>query len=417
MRILLTNTGPWGTGSAVVAEAVLQELLHFGHQAALFFPDAQFKTPEKRQYYGQPRLYRIWRFPVERDGRVLPTFPLMITDPHPRNYPGAWTFRDLSDEMLEFYFQEARRELTRAIDWFRPDILECQHIWSMGHLVGELGFPYVAVAHHSDQLAYRYDLRMQSYANRSAAKANWIFAISDYVRTEVLSLYPRVDSKKVVILENGYSHRIFHPQRLNRTRVLRALGLEDPPGLPIVTFSGKISRTKGVDILLRANRLIQKERKVLLLVCGSGRMKDDFAPQESASFHLENVRLLGHQPQRILAQLHNLAAVSVMPSRSEGFGIAALEAMGCGTPMVATRSGGPESFVVGETVPVGNVEALAEAILKLVTLEPGAARELRRAVFARAHGYSWREIVSRRLRYFQDMPAGRVAPRRMVGVV
>ena len=44
MRILLTNTGPWGTGSAMVAEAVLEELRKKGHQAILFFPDAQRTT-------------------------------------------------------------------------------------------------------------------------------------------------------------------------------------------------------------------------------------------------------------------------------------------------------------------------------------------------------------------------------------
>ncbi|MFQ5696579.1 MAG: glycosyltransferase family 4 protein, partial [Terriglobia bacterium] len=324
MRILLTNTGPWGTGSAVVAEAVLQELRHRGHRAALFFPDPQFETPEKKLYYSKPSLYHIWRFPVQRDGKVLPTFPLMITDPHPRNYPGAWTFRDLPDDLLEFYFLEARRELDRAIDSFRPDIIECQHIWSLGHLLGQRGLPYVVVAHHSDQMGYRYDLRMQHYANRAAAGARWIFAISEFVEREVLTLYPGVSRAKVVVLENGYNHRIFRPQRLPRARVLHRLGIEDVPGVPIITFSGKVSHTKGVDFLLRANRLVQRERKALLLLAGAGRLEDVFSAEERADFHLENVRLLGHRPQPVLAQLHNIAAVSVMPSRSEGFGIAAL---------------------------------------------------------------------------------------------
>ncbi|MFQ5926566.1 MAG: glycosyltransferase family 4 protein [Terriglobia bacterium] len=402
MRVLLTNTGPWGTGSAVVAEAVLQELRRRGHRAALFFPDAQFETPEKKHYYSKPNLYRVWRYPVERDGRVLETFPLMITDPHPRNFPGACTFRSLSDELLAFYFEEARRELARVVDWFRPDIVECHHIWSMGHLVGELGLPYVAVAHHSDQLGYRYDLRIHPYANRAAAGAQWIFAISEFVRREVLTLYARVPEEKVVILENGYNQRIFHPQRVNRARALRQLGVENASELPIITFSGKISHTKGVDILLRANRLVQRERKALLLLLGAGRLEQQFSAEERAEFHLENVRQVGHRPQPVLAKLHNLATVSVMPSRSEGFGIAALEAMGCGTPVVATRSGGPETFVVGETVPVGDVEALAAALLQVLNLSPRATRELRQAALRKARHYSWREIVTRRLRYFRQ---------------
>ena len=402
VKVLLTNTGPWGTGSAMVAEGVLRELRHRGHRAVLFFPDAQFQTADKNRYYSKPDLYRVWRFPVEADGKVLPTFPLMITDPNPRNFPGASTFRDLSEELLAFYFRQARRELEQVIDWLRPDIVECQHIWTMGHLLGEMGLPYVAVAHHSDQMGYRYDPRMRPYANQAARSARWIFAISQFVQQEVLELYPGVDPDKVITLENGYNQRIFHPQQASRARVLRKLGVPDTPGLPIISFSGKISRTKGVDILLRANRLVQQERKALLLILGTGRLEDEFSVEERAQFHLENVHVVGHHPQPVLAKLHNLATVSVIPSRTEGFGIAALEAMGCGAPMVATRSGGPESFVVGETVPVDDVAALAAALLKILSLQPRAAQELRQAALEKAVRYSWNRIVTRRLRYFRE---------------
>ncbi len=410
MRVLLTNTGPWGTGSAVVAEAVVKDLRRRGHPAMLFFPDAQFETPEKKHYYGQPERYRIWRFPVERDGLRLETFPLMITDPHPRNFPRAWTFHDLPDELLALYEQEARRELERVIEDFRPDIIECQHIWTMGRLVNALGLPYIVTAHHSDQLGYRYDLRMQPLANQAAAGARWIFAISDFVRREVLTLYHPIDPDKVVVLENGYNQRLFRPRRVNRRQVLRALGVPDQERLPLISFSGKISHTKGVDILLRANRRLQRERKALLLLLGAGRLEEVFSAEERADFHRENVHLLGHRPQSVLAQVHNLAAVSVMPSRSEGFGIAALEAMGCGTPVVVSRSGGPESFAVGENVPVADPEALAGALLKILALPPGEARALRRTAHQQALHYSWREITQRRLRYYRQALKRRPAP-------
>jgi len=402
MRVLLTNTGPWGTGSAVVADAVLQELRRLGHAAALCFPDAQFKSPDKKYYYSKPNLYFIWRFPVKRHGRVLHTFPLMIPDPHPRNVPRAWTFRDLSDELLEFYFAEAERRLKQAIDRFRPDIIECQHIWTDAYLARKMGWPYVAVAHHSDQMGFRYDPRMQSYAKAAAAGASWIFAISDFVKGEVLELYPGVHEKQVVVLENGYNQQIFYPRDCSRAGIFRALEMEVPPRIPIVTFAGKLSRTKGIDILLGANRLIQRERKVLLLLAGAGRIEDEFTSEERAEFYWENVRFLGPIQQRVLAKLHNLASLSVMPSRSEGFGIAGLEAMGCGTPVVATRSGGPESFVVGKIVEPGNVEDLAAAVVELLDLKPRVARDLRRSAYEKARSYCWREIVQGRLNCFRE---------------
>jgi glycosyltransferase involved in cell wall biosynthesis len=385
----------------MVAEAVAEDLRRRGHEAFLFFCDTQFDTPDKHGYYSQPDRYYIWRFPVQGEEHVLPTFPLMISDPNPRNFPGAWTFRDLSDELLEFYFRAARRELEQAIAGFRPDIVECQHVWTMSYLVNELGLPYVATAHHTDQVGYRNDRRMQLYANRAAAGARWLFAISEFVRREVLSLYPGLSQEKVVLLENGYDQRIFHAQRVSRARVLRKLGLEDVPGLPIISFAGKISRTKGVDILLQANRVVQRQCPALLVLAGTGQM-EEFTPEEQATFHFENVRLVGHQPQAVIAQLHNLATVSVMPSRTEGYGIAALEAMGCGTPVVGTRSGGPESFVVGDLVSVGSVEELAASLLKLLNLKPQVARELRQTALEKARQHSWEEIVERRLRYYRE---------------
>jgi glycosyltransferase involved in cell wall biosynthesis len=385
----------------MVAEAVLAELRDRGHEARLFFPDAGLDTPERSTYYSRPDLYHIWRFPLEREGLTLASFPLMIPDPNPRSRPGSQTFRDLSDELLQFYFEEGRRELQQVIDSFQPDIIECQHIWTLPYMVRELGHPYLVTAHHSDQMGYRYDRRMQGYANQAAAGARWIFAISDFVREEILELYPGVSEDKIAVLAGGYDQRIFHPATVDRGRVFQQLGLEDIAGLPLITFSGKISRTKGVDILLRANRLVQEQCKALLIIAGTGHLKNEFTPEQRADFHLENVLFTGHRPQAEVALLHNLAAASVMPSRSEGFGLAALEAMGCGTPVVATRCGGPESYVVGDLVPVEDVESLAQALLKLLTLSAADTKALRQAAHQRAQLYSWERIVDRRLDYYQ----------------
>jgi len=304
---------------------------------------------------------------------------------------------------LEFYFQEARRELQQVSDGFRPDVVECQHIWTIPYVMSELGLPYVVTAHHSDQMGYRYDPRMQVYANRAAAGARWIFAVSEFSQREVRDLYPGIQPEKVVVLENGYNQRIFRQRRVSRADTLRALGIEEVPRLPIITFSGKISRTKGVDILLRANRLVQQGQKALLVIAGTGQLEREFSAEERGDFHLENVWFVGHQPQSVVAELHNLATVSVIPSREEGFGLAALEAMGCATPVVSTRCGGPEMYVVGATVPVESVEELAAALLELLTLEADGARELRQAALERAQTYSWERLIERRLHYYRQM--------------
>ena len=92
MRVLLTNTGSWGTGSFTVVNAIVAELLKKGHDVKVFFPDAGFASEDKDYYYQNRDIFEIWQFPIGDNESRLNNFPLMITDPHPRN-PKGLTFK------------------------------------------------------------------------------------------------------------------------------------------------------------------------------------------------------------------------------------------------------------------------------------------------------------------------------------
>ncbi len=402
MRILFTNTGPWGTGSATVVDAVSLEMRRQGHQVKIFFPDCHFESMDMDKYYGSPEVYRIWEFPIQRGGIELYTFPLIITDPHPRNYRQAWTFKKMSEEQFRLYMQEFKKHIRKVIESFEPDIIECQHIWAMDHAIMELGYPYISAAHHSDQMGFRYDDRMQEYAIRASQSARYIFAISEHVRQEVLQLYP-VAPEKVVVIGNGYNQDTFRPQPVGRSALLRQFHLSIPDDAPIVTFAGKVSKTKGVDILLLANRLVQKACEVHFLIFGAGELEDVLDEDKDGLYCLDNVHVLGHQTFETLARFHNIACLSVLPSRSEGFGIAALEAMGCGTPVVVTRTGGPDKFAVGEVVEREDPEQLAGAILKMLSLPDGQYKTLRDEAHQVALQFSWKSAVAARLHYYNKL--------------
>ncbi len=402
MRILFTNTGPWGTGSATVVDAISLEMMSQGYEVKIFFPDCHFESMDMDKYYGHPEVYQIWEFPIERKGVKLYTFPLIIPDPHPRNYRHAWTFRDMSDAQLDLYMSEFKKRIKDIIESFQPDIIECQHIWAMDHTIMELGYTYLSVAHHSDQLGFLRDQRMRSYAIRAAQSAEYILAISDFVRDEVLELYP-VRPEKVLSTGNGYNQETFYPRKVDRKRLLADYRLDIPDDAPIVTFTGKISKTKGVDILLLANRIIQQQLEIHILLFGAGELEDVLDEDKLGQYCLDNIHVMGHQLFDTLAKFHSIARISVLPSRSEGFGIAALEAMGCGTPLVVTRTGGPDKFAVGKIVEKENPEQLAYAVLDILTLAPDNLHALSRRAYLEAHKFSWKSIVEQRLELYEEV--------------
>lgn len=401
MRILLTNTGPWGTGSGTVADAVMQELIKRGHEVKALFPDLGLPGNGYDKYYGRQDLYNIVPFPAMHKGVELYTFPLIIPDPNPRNYECAWTFKNMTDIEFHAYLSYMKKHLVNVLHDFRPDVIECQHIWALDHVVNQLGYKFACVAHHSDQLGFIYDKRIHTYARKSAADASYIFAISDFVREEVLDLY-NVQPEKVILLENGYDQSVFRPFPLDRKQVLADFDLQHKADLPVITFCGKISRTKGVDVLLRANEIVQSKRKALLLLLGGGTLCSEDLKSLTPGC-MENAVFLGHRSPQDLARLHNIAHFSVLPSRSEGFGIAALEAMGCAKPLVATRVGGLADFAVGELIEPEDPLTLAEAILRILDLPCGQYQALCQEAFATAKKYSWSSIVDRRMIYYEEI--------------
>ncbi|MEA1946286.1 MAG: glycosyltransferase family 4 protein [Thermodesulfobacteriota bacterium] len=400
MKILFTNTGPWGTGSATVVDALGLELMRRGHQVKIFFPDCHFESMDMDKYYKNPEVYQIWDFPIQKRGIELYTFPLIITDPHPRNYHHAWTFKKMDEDQFRLYMHEFRRHIKRIVESFKPDIIECQHIWAMDHVIMELGYPYISAAHHSDQMGFRYDPGMREYAISASRNAQYIFAISEHVREEVLDLYP-VDPEKVVVIGNGYNQETFKPQQVDRSALLRQFHINMPDDVPIITFAGKLSKTKGVDILLLANRLVQEDQEVHFLLFGSGELEDALDKDKYDLYCQDNVHILGHQTFEILSQFHNIAHSSILPSRSEGFGIAALEAMGCGTPVVVTRTGGPDKFAVGDIVEKENPKQLADAILRMLSLSDGEYKGMRDKAHKVALQFSWTSVVETRLHYYE----------------
>ena len=399
MKFLFTITGPWGTGAATVVDGVGRELLNLKHKVKVVFPDLGLPSPDKDKYYGNPELYEIIKYPVKYRGTNFPTFPLIIPDPNPRNMKDAWTFKDMTEREFTSYIDFLKFRFKEVIEEFQPDVIETEHVWLMGYVLHEMGYAYVVGAHNSDQMGFRYDVRMRLYATTCAQNAKFIFAISDGVKDECLGLYG-VPDENVIVIPNGYDDKVFRPLQVSKKKIFQKHGIDANASLPVVTFGGKMSKTKGVDVLLEANALLQKRRPYMLFLFGAGDIQDVLGrdPTEDED---QNAHFMGHVTQEVLAEFHNIAEFSVLPSREEGFSVAVLEAMGCGLPVVGTDIPSLKEIIVGKTVPVEDPLTLAEAMEFVMNLPPDDRKKLREKSYKKALGYSWKQNTETRLSYYK----------------
>lgn len=241
-----------------------------------------------------------------------------------------------------------------------PDVVH-SHTWYT-NLAGHLGGLFHDVAHvvtaHSlephrpwkaEQLGGGYAL--SSWAERTAYEgADAVIAVSDGMRTAVLSSYTDLDPAKVHVVRNGIDTDEFRPDR--STSALARIGVD--PDRPSVVFVGRITRQKGLIHLVRAAAQISPEAQIVLLA-GAPDTPEIAAEFEGAFAELQRRRggvvwVPDMLPRAEVRQVMTQATVFACPSVYEPLGIVNLEAMACETAVVASAVGGiPEVVIDGET--------------------------------------------------------------------
>ena len=235
------------------------------------------------------------------------------------------------------------------------------HTWyanMAGHLAKILyGTPHVVTAHSleprrpwkAEQLGGGY--RLSSWVERTSYEhADAVIAVSAGMRTDVLDCYPALDPARVHVVHNGIDTEFYHPDPA-RDAVLAA-GVD--PDRPSVVFVGRITRQKGVGHLVAAAHHMDPDAQIVLCA-GAPDTPEIAAETEKAVAELSEARpgvvwVRGMLPTVDVRQLLSAATVFVCPSVYEPLGIVNLEAMACGTAVVASDVGGiPEVVTDGET--------------------------------------------------------------------
>jgi glycosyltransferase involved in cell wall biosynthesis/SAM-dependent methyltransferase len=242
----------------------------------------------------------------------------------------------------------------------------------VGRLAGALAGTRIVVHMHAEN-AFRSGAVARAVQvaldNGTARLASRIVAVSDATRESLLRQgYP---PERTIVIRNG----------IDEVEDVAPAALDVPDGAPSVLEIGRLCELKGQRDLIGALALLERGDAILLLAGDDleahGRFLDELDRRATALGVRERVRFLGHHPD--VPGLIAAADVVALPSRSEGFGLALLEAMAQGKPVVATRVGGiPELVADGETgllVPPGDVRALAAAVDSLLA-DPEQARRL-----------------------------------------
>ncbi len=204
------------------------------------------------------------------------------------------------------------------------------------------------------------------------------------------------DVRRIVTVAPGVDLEVFRPGDASGART--RLGI--PPHALVLAFAGRLQRLKAPDVLLHAAaELLRRdpalrERLVVLVVGGSSGAADTEGDLRALAGSLgiaDVVRFLPPQPQAALADVYRAADVVAVPSHSESFGLVAVEAQACGTPVVATRVDGLVTAVAdgasGLLVDGHRAGAWADALLTAV--EPVTRERLSSGALAHAAGFGW----------------------------
>ncbi|HEX6798709.1 MAG TPA: glycosyltransferase [Ktedonobacterales bacterium] len=245
------------------------------------------------------------------------------------------------------------------------------------------------------------------YEARLAAHADTIIVSTESERDQLRRLYG-LSPELLRIIPCGVDLRVFTPgTRGERASARRALDFGDEP---VILFVGRLDPIKGIDLLLESVAQM-RERARLVIVGGNPDGDPELQRLRGRADELgigSRVALPGAVPQPDLVRYYRAADLLALTSRYESFGLAAVEALACGTPVVASAVGGLPSIVRdginGRLVPCRTPEAFAEAFDVLC-----ADDRLRARLAANAHAsvaaYDWHRIGDRVRALYQELTA------------
>jgi len=407
VALLSYRSKPHCGGQGVYVRHLSRELAALGHHVEVFsgqpYPDLD-----------------VLDGPGSLTLRPLPSLDL-YRDDDPFRTPSLREFRDSTDalevatmwtggfpEPLTFSLRAARELLRRRGDF---DVIHDNQSLGYGLLrLTGAGLPLVATVHHPITIDRRHEIAAATSLGRKLSLRRWygftrmqarvvrriptLLTVSESSADDIVTEFG-VRRASVRVVPVGVETDVFVPPTLPRV-----------PGR-IVAVSSSDSPMKGVRVLLEAVAKLRTEREVELVVVGRPKADGPVARAVDDLDISDAVRFVTGLSDPALAELFGSAEVAVVPSLYEGFSIPAVEAMACGTPLVASRGGALPEVVgdCGVLVEPGNPSDLAAALGALLDDEP-RRRELGAAGRRRVEDrFTWRATAAATAEVYAEVAA------------
>lgn len=324
--------------------------------------------------------------------------------------PHAAAKQDLSDYIPAFL-----RELSdfQRSEGARYDLVH-SHYWLSGRVGMTLsrtwGVPHVTTFHTLAKTKLRARAGERESPQRVAAESliarnvDGMIVSTEEEKQDLARLYG-ARACKINVVPAGVDLELFKPTDRQSARGL--LGIRENQ---VILYVGRIEKLKGIEILLRAVTFLEStsDRRVVI-VGGSPGNDAELDRLKALSVELgiaEQVTFTGAVSQTELPRYYSAADTFVFPSHSESFGLAVLEAMACGTPVVVSRVGGLKTFVdsgkTGYLVPWRCPEAFTQRLETLLA-NPALKDAMGQAARAKALQMGWGHVAERTLEFYSGL--------------
>jgi glycosyltransferase involved in cell wall biosynthesis len=318
---------------------------------------------------------------------------------HPRFISLPRIGMHLAPLLLYLSVRRAVREI--IAQGFDFDLIDAHYYYPDGvaaaFIARELGKPFVVTARGSDInliAEFRVPRRMMLWTARNAAAT---ITVSGALKARLAAF--GADAHRIKVLRNGVDLALFRPCERNSAK--RKYGVEGPA--PVLISVGNLIQPKGHHIAIEATAYHPSAR---LLVVGAGPERPALQALAGRLGISERVYFLGRVGQAELPETYSAADILILASSREGWANVLLEAMACGTPIVATDVGGTPEVITepaaGLLVKERTAPAFAEAVARLLDAPP-----TREATRRYAESFSWEATTRGQLALFWEIVGAR----------